>query len=394
MCCAENNPIGFHNGPRGIAISEDRNTLYVINQFTTSVAAVDVSPASPGAIAVASTTSYPGAFGSNATQSDRRLGQVDFFTDVKKTGISCATCHIDDHQDGVFFEADVRGPRLRRVLSVRSTRDFPPLLQDQLVPDLLSFTDIVVHAERGGPLACTPCVELGGVPFCFGGGSCTLTSDSENQQNNTYAKAITFFPNPNLNADGSFSTAVPLPGGGTGDAVRGAEVFDQLGCQGCHPEPLFTIDQLRSFDTTTLGQPVRMREVSTPVFIPLRAKCQDIQRPTGFDGSSGFSVPTLRGAWDTFPLLVSGSAGLGVVGPEPAFGSGCTPGSAGCCSQLRSPLNPAGITVPEQHLAVTTKDAIRAVLTAPLAVAGTGHGAALGIPASDLDALIAYIRSL
>ena len=63
--------------------------------------------------------------------------------------ISCATCHIDDHQDGVFFEADVQGPRLRRVLSVRSTRDFPPLLQDQLLPDLVSFTDVVVRRLRG-----------------------------------------------------------------------------------------------------------------------------------------------------------------------------------------------------------------------------------------------------
>src|SRR5439155_25651894 len=47
-----------------------------------------------------------------------------------------------------------------------------------------------------------------------------------------------------------------------------------------------------------------------------------------------------------------------------------------------------------QHLAVATKDAMRAVLTPPLATAGTGHGAALGLPASDLDALVAYLRSL
>jgi YVTN family beta-propeller protein len=274
------------------------------------------------------------------------------------------------------------------------TRDFPPLLQDQLVPDLLSFTDIVVHAERGGPLACTPCIEIGGAPFCFGGGSCTLTSDSENQQNALYAKAITFFPNPNLAADGSFSTAVPLPGGFTGDAIRGAEVFDELACQTCHPEPLFTIDQLRTFEVSTLGQPVRMREVGTPVFIPLRAPCQDAQRPAGVDGSSGFTVPTLRGVWDTFPLLLSGAAGLTAVGSDPAFASGCTPWSNGCCTQLESPLNPSGIAVPEQHLDVTTKDALRAVLTAPLAVAGSGHGAALGLSASDLNALIAYIRSL
>jgi len=393
VCCMQNNPVGLHNGPRGIALSEDRDTLYVVNQFTTSVSTLDVSAPSPSAIAVTGTTSFPDAFGTDTAQRDRRLGQIEFFTDVKKTGVSCATCHIDDHQDGVFFEADVRGPRLRRVLSVRSTRDFVPLLQDQLVPDLLSFTDIVVQAERGGPIPCIPCIEIGGSPFCFGGGSCTVTSDSENQQNAAYAKAITFFPNPNLNPDGSFSTTVPLPGGVTGDAVRGEQVFDQLNCQTCHPEPLFTIDQLRAFDSSTLGQPLRMRDVDTPVLIPLRTKCQDANRPTGFDGSSGFTVPTLRGIWDTFPLLLSGSAGLEVVGAEPTFGA-CTPGSSGCCTQLQSPITPAGNAVPEQHLDVSTKDALRAMLTAPLAVAGTGHGAALGLDAQELADLMAYLRSL
>ncbi len=393
-CCSTNNPNGLHNGPRGLTLSDDGDTLWVVNQFTTSIAEVDVSPANAALITVQHTASFPGAFGTDTPQRDRRLGQIEFFSDVKKTGVSCATCHIDDHQDGVFFEADVRGPRLRRVLSVRGTRDFTPLLQDQLVPDLLSFTDIVVQAERGGPIPCIPCIEINGNPFCFGGGSCTVTSDSENQQNALYAKAITFFPNPNLNADGSFSTSVPLPGGGTGDAVRGAAVFDELACQTCHPEPMFTIDQLRAFDSSTLGAPVRMRETSTPIFIPLRSQCQDLNRPPGSDGSAGFSVPTLRGIWDTFPLLVSGAAGLGAVGVDPVFAPGCTPGSAGCCAQLQSPLNPSGTPVPEQHLTVTAKDAMRAVLTAPLAVPGTGHGAALGLSASDLDALIAYLRSL
>lgn len=394
VCCSTNNPVGVHNGPRGIAIAPDGDTVWVVNQFTTSVATLDASPSDPALIAVAGTTSFPGAFGTGTAQRDRRLGQIEFFTDVKKTGVSCATCHIDDHQDGVFFEADVRGPRLRRVLSVRGTRDFVPLLQDQLVPDLLSFTDIVVQAERGGPIPCIPCIEINGTPFCFNGGTCTVTSDSENQQNAAYAKAITFFPNPNLNPDGSFSTAVPLPGGGTGDAVLGGQLFDALACGTCHPEPMFTIDQLRAFDSSTLGQPLRMRETGTPVFIPLRSKCQDGSRPTGVDGSAGFTVPTLRGTWDTFPLLLSGSAGLGAVGPEPAFSPTCTPGGAGCCAELRSPLNPAGTSFAGQHLALTTKDAMRAVLTPPLAVPGTGHGAALGLSPTDLDALIAYMRSL
>src|SRR5262245_57052262 len=396
-CCALNNQVGLHNGPRGIALAEDGGTLWVVNQFTTSIATVDVSPASPAAITVVATRSFPGAFGSDGAQRDRRLGQIEFFTDLKKTNISCATCHIDDHQDGVFFEADVAGPRLRRVLSVRGTRDTPPLLQDALVPDLVAFTDIVVHVERGGPV-CTPCTELNGSFACFPApeGTCTQTSNAENQQNTSYAKAITFFPNPNLRPDGSFSTAVPLPGGGTGDAMRGEAVFDQLACATCHPEPIFTLDQFRVFSPFNASsiQSVRIRETGTPVLIPLRARCQDANRPTGADGSHGFGVPTLRGIWDTFPLLVSGAAGLQSVGTEPSFSAGCTPGASGCCTQLRGPLNPGGIPVPEEHLAVATKDPMRAVLTAPLAVQGTGHGTALGLSASDLDALIAYLRSL
>jgi hypothetical protein len=90
---------------------------------------------------------------------------------------------------------------------------------------------------------------------------------------------------------------------------------------------------------------------------------------------------------------MSGAAGMMAVGPEPVFNQPCAPGSGGCCTQLESPLNPGGTPAPAQHLAVSTKDAIRAVLTAPLAVPGTGHGAALGLPADDLDALVAYLRS-
>jgi hypothetical protein len=82
------------------------------------------------------------------------------------------------------------------------------------------------------------------------------------------------------------------------------------------------------------------------------------------------------------------------VGTEPAFTPSCTTGTNGCCAELRSPLNPGGTTVPEEHLAVSTKDAMRAVLTPPLAMPGSAHGAALGLSASDLDALIAYLRSL
>src|SRR5262249_39099048 len=68
VCCNSNNLIGIHNGPRGLALSNDANTLYVVNQFTTSLAALDVSPSNPGLITVTSTRSFPGAFGNNAQE--------------------------------------------------------------------------------------------------------------------------------------------------------------------------------------------------------------------------------------------------------------------------------------------------------------------------------------
>jgi hypothetical protein len=133
--------------------------------------------------------------------------------------------------------------------------------------------------------------------------------------------------------------------------------------------------------------------VQTPVHLPLRSQCQDAARPAGVDGSAGFGVPTLRGIWDTFPLLMSGAAGLTVVGSDPPFGP-CTPGSSGCCTQLQSPLNPGGTPVPPQYLEIDTKDALRAMLTTPLAVPGSGHGSALTLTPQELNDLMAYLRSL
>ena len=138
-----------------------------------------------------------------------------------------------------------------------------------------------------------------------------------------------------------------------------------------------------------------MRDVDTPVFIPLRAQCQDGQPADRLRRQQ--RLHRADAARHLGHVPAAGERLRRASAPsarEPAFSPGCTPGSAGCCAELQSPLNPGGIAVPAQHLEVTTKDAIRAVLTPPLAVPGTGHGAALGLSPSDLNALIAYIRSL
>jgi hypothetical protein len=175
------------------------------------------------------------------------------------------------------------------------------------------------------------------------------------------------------------ATTVPLPGGGSGNAVRGEAVFDQLACASYHPEPLFTLDLFRLFNLNGFStvQSVRMREVGTPVILPLRTRCQDANRPTGADGSLGFGVPTLRGIWDTFPLLVSGSAGLQAVGSEPTFTGSCTNGSSGCCTQLRSPLNPGGTSVPATARPSASRPAISTPCS-PTCARSRGRGGSVG----------------
>ena len=104
--------------------------------------------------------------------------------------------------------------------------------------------------------------------------------------------------------------------------------------------------------------------------LPLRNKCQDSNRPTGVDGSSGFGTPTLRGIWDTFPLLLSGSAGLEVVGAEPTFGP-----HAGLewllHARCRARSRRRATRCPSSISTSAPRDALRAMLTAPLAVVGT-----------------------
>ncbi len=456
LACRQNNPVGLHNGPRGIAIAQGGNPLYAVNQFTLSVTEIDTS------LAPSFATSVPVVFGEGGfVERLRRLGQIDFFTDLRNSNVSCATCHIDDGQDGLIHEADVVGPRLRRVLSVRNTRDIPPLLQDQLVPDLRAFVDLVVHLERDVPDAqvCLPCTNLG----CLFDG-CFLTSDPDMEANKAYVEDVAFFPNPNLNPDGSLSTSVPLPDGGTGNAVSGATIFDTLNCANCHPGPLYTIDQFQPtvVNFSDLVRGVRMRGVGTPIHQSLRDMCQDDTRPVPKQGAfcvgganaglpctetsacpggscegtcvggtnnglpcltdadcpggppsnparcghEGFGVPTLRGIWDSFPLLLSGSAGLGISpGAEPAVtctrgsraGLPCSddsdcPGGECLCSDLANPANPSGVAVPERHQVMTERNALRSVLTANNPVGA--HGNTAGLTAEELNDLMAFILSL
>jgi len=104
-------------------------------------------------------------------------------------------------------------------------------------------------------------------------------------------------------------------------------------------------------------------------------------------------VPTLRGIWDTFPLLQSGAAGFVPMEPEPTFTAGCTQGSNGCCAELLSPVTPSGHAFTGQHVEAAERDPIHSVLTTQNAL-GQHGGDLSGLRTQQLRDLDAFLRSL
>ncbi|MBI4469288.1 MAG: Ig-like domain-containing protein [Acidobacteria bacterium] len=256
------------NEPRAIAVQPDGSRVFVVNEQMVTLSIIDAG--NPGSLRVIDTIPIADPF----KQMDRRLGTMTFFSDLGNRKLGCGSCHLEDHVDGVFFETDTStAPKLRRVLSVRNTRRTIPLLQEGSIPDMESFFRIVISAERNNNPPASP---------------------AESRRGQIYGDNITLLPNPNLNPDGTLSVTVALPGGGTGNAGNGETLFlsERTGCVTCHMPPLFTEDQ----DPQTRGRTVN---VGTPERNPI----EDANSPAG-----AFAVPSLRGLWDSFPYLSSGSA--------------------------------------------------------------------------------------
>ncbi|WP_241758673.1 MtsA protein [Pyxidicoccus parkwayensis] len=262
----------LHSGPRSLALSPDGGTLYVLNRFTRTVAVVDVHEARAGrARVVRQLPVVPGR-----TQAKRRLGQVLYYVDLGRTGITCDGCHIEGHTGGVFYEK-TQPNRIYRSTTVLGSRDTPPY-----------FTPASQHS-------------LADTASFVGGRNRFHNPDPSVQE----VDALAFFnslmstpPNPYRGEDGAPPETVELPDGRSGHPARGRELFEGRGrCVQCHPAPLYTLDQ----DPATRGQYL---DVGTPIALPLRLEQQTLV--------PGAAPPSLVGAWDVWPMLTSATAGYAV----------------------------------------------------------------------------------
>jgi len=261
--------VELHSGPRELALSASGTQLYVLDRFTATLALVeDVRTDRPRLVRQIALEPGPGP-------RERRLGQVLYFADMGRSGMSCDTCHLEGHDEGILFEK-THPLRIYRSPTVRGTRETPPYFTPASTSSLPETARFVGDRNR----YMNP----------------TLT-ESEVRQLALFSATVTTLPNPYRGPDGAPPSTVDLPGGGTGRPPEGRKLFEgKADCVRCHPPPLFTTDQ----DLSTRGH---FADMGTPRLFPLRPGDQE-------NFFRGVGVPSLMGAWDVFPMLTTGLAGF------------------------------------------------------------------------------------
>lgn len=264
----------LHSGPKALALSKDGATLFVLNRFTGTIALLDVREAAKGRAAWKEQWPVVDVL----AQKTRRLGQVLYFADLGRTAMSCDACHLEGHGEGVLFEKTTP-LRIYRSTTVRGSRETPPYFTPASTHSMGETAKVVGSRNRfQNP-------EL---------------TDDEIEALTLYASLIPTLPNPFVTSTGAPAESLDLPDGAKGNPRRGLVAFEKAQCGKCHPAPLYTLDQ-------ALATRNQFLDVGTPRFMPLRAEWQD----TRF---AGFGTPSLVGAWDVFPMLTTGLAGLEVDG--------------------------------------------------------------------------------
>ncbi len=309
----------LHAGPRALALSADGSRLSVLCRFTGRLATLDVREARRGKAPVREDIELAPTL----AERERRLGQILYFADLGRSGMSCEACHPEGGADGVLY-SKTKPLRIYRSPSILGARDSAPYFNPPSSFTLEQTARFVGNRNRyHNP-------DLG---------------PDEVRRLALYMATLAFPPNPLRGENGEPPAELLLPDGRRGAVAAGRELFfGKAACASCHPAPEYTTDE----NPATRG---RLYDVGTPPTLPLRLEWQDRVKPD-------LGPPSLVGVWAEFPLLSSGTAGLGAK---------------------------------DGRLVSTTGFPLRAVLEhrGPLP-----HGNAAGLGAKEEDDLLAFLMTL
>lgn len=257
-------------GSLGMALSPDGSTLYVHAWLDRKVRAYNV-------MSVDSALLWEGLLSSDEPLEEEILLGKRIFHSAADTRITrsqyiaCTHCHPDGTHDGQTWDFTDRGEGLRNTTSLmgRGAMAMGPLHWTGNFDEFQDFeSDMRFHFGGSGYLdddTFAECEQSLGPP------KAGLSEDLD-----ALAIYLESLPLPSKSPDSSDSA--------------NSEVFEQLGCDECHPAPLFTDSDLNTFTRHNVG--------------------------TLGDGSGhrmgelldGLDTPTLIGLWNSAPYLHDGSA--------------------------------------------------------------------------------------
>ncbi|HEX5707588.1 MAG TPA: DUF4214 domain-containing protein [Pyrinomonadaceae bacterium] len=212
--------INVGQGPTGLALDEARNRLYVLNRFDMTLSLVNT---------VTKTQTATVALGFNPEPAAVRLGRrflYDAATFSAHGTVSCASCHLSGHNDGLAW--DLGDPQGDVILLSGAQH---PMKGPMLTQTLRGIIGTEPFHWRGDKRNLS---EFNGAFVSLLGGPRLLTPDEMTAFTN-FVRTLAFPPNPNQNLDRTF----PNPSTGT-SAERGATLFRNgptltgLVCNSCH----------------------------------------------------------------------------------------------------------------------------------------------------------------
>lgn len=239
-------------GPTGVVVSHDGQRAWVLNAFDHSVSRLEASTG--GRLSNVATTK----FADDVLPPDVVLGRKLFFSAVDprmndpRTGIACASCHLEGREDGhVWHFPD--GPRQTPSLAGRHVIETAPLHWNGEFNNLLEFMTHTVK-ERMGGVAPTPDMERQMAAYIL------QTRPADNALAETTPPAV---------------------------IARGKAVYEKAQCASCHQGQAYTDNQF--YD---VGTYVRVGGVVDNMkYLP-----------------RGLNTPSLLGLGRTAPYLHDGSA--------------------------------------------------------------------------------------
>ena len=234
----------LHTGddPRAVAASPDGRFVYVANRLSDSISVVDTTQAE-----VTKTIDLGGPRALTTLRRGERLFHDASF--CYQGQFSCATCHPDDHIDGLAWDLEPDGLGWNRVdnRTLRGIAETDPFKWSGKNPDLET--------------QCGPRIAR----FFF-------RSEGFNPEQLAdlvaFLKSIPLPPNRYLSPDGRLTPA----------QKRGQAIFE-VQCRSCHPGPYFTGHSIRPFGV-----------------------------PGPYDTVTAFDVPQLNRIYESAPYLHNGRA--------------------------------------------------------------------------------------